>query len=137
MFQPFITCLYCYRIAVCLYVGKVICNVLVTAQVHSTGKLLCHSGRYRFKCFHVLLWLILPCPLFFTSMNNVFRYERVMIIDDSNIDRFVAEKVIRQTYFAGEIITMPSAQLALDYLRVITDETSLPGIISLISTCRT
>lgn len=64
-------------------------------------------------------------------MNNIFRYDKVMIIDDSNIDRFVAEKMIRQTYFAEHILTVPSAQLALDYLGVIKDEESLPDIIFL------
>lgn len=54
-----------------------------------------------------------------------------MLIDDSSIDRFIAEKVIRQTYFANEILSMPHARLALDHLATIKDEAMVPNLIFL------
>jgi len=44
------------------------------------------------------------------------KYKKVMVIDDSEIDRYVAEMVMRNFAFAEEVICMESAQDALEYL---------------------
>ncbi|MCD6064339.1 MAG: cheB 1 [Flavipsychrobacter sp.] len=64
-------------------------------------------------------------------MQQPFRYERVLIIDNSELDRFIAEKIIRHANFAREIMHMPSAKLALNYISVIKDAENLPDIILL------
>jgi CheY-like chemotaxis protein len=59
------------------------------------------------------------------------RYKRVMIIDDSPIDRYIAEKMIKKNAFADDTIAMASAVQALDYLKGIKDQTQLPTLIFL------
>ena len=60
--------------------------------------------------------------------NNV---KRAMIIDDCEIDRFLAQKIIILCDFAGHILTMNSAHEALKYLNNNVDESKLPEIIFL------
>lgn len=43
-------------------------------------------------------------------------YKRVMIVDDTYVDRYVAERVIKKYSFAEDIISVESALDALDYL---------------------
>jgi CheY-like chemotaxis protein len=57
-------------------------------------------------------------------------YKKVMVIDDSFLDRFVAEKVIKNVSFAGEVTTAESAQEGLDKLLSQADN-GLPEIIFL------
>ena len=49
-------------------------------------------------------------------------YKKVMVIDDSQIDRFVAEYNLRKYLFAEEIILQNSAKGALEYLKARTDK---------------
>jgi len=44
-------------------------------------------------------------------------YKKVMVIDDSQIDRFVAEYNLRKYLFAEEIVLQNSAKGALEYLQ--------------------
>jgi len=56
----------------------------------------------------------------------------VLLIDDNEIDNFVAKKVIEKSGFAEKVITVQSAKNALDYLN--TENSSkdlLPDIIFL------
>jgi len=48
--------------------------------------------------------------------NKIFNYRRVMIIDDSKIDRLLVELNIKRYDFAEEIISKESAKSALQYL---------------------
>ncbi|MDN5212649.1 response regulator [Fulvivirgaceae bacterium BMA12] len=57
--------------------------------------------------------------------------KRAMIIDDCEIDRFLAQKIIILCDFAGHILTMNSAPEALKYLNNNLDEDKLPEIIFL------
>lgn len=54
-----------------------------------------------------------------------------MVVDDSEIDRYVAVKLMERNSFAEEIITMPSAIDALGYLNAIVDTSMLPELIFL------
>ena len=59
-------------------------------------------------------------------------YNRVMVIDDNAIDRYIAEVSIIKHQFAAEVITKESAVDALDYLTLnATQPTNLPTIIFL------
>ena len=54
-----------------------------------------------------------------------------MVIDDSRIDRFVAERVIKRSFFAQEVLLMESAILALEYLQGLENTDELPEVIFL------
>ncbi len=54
-----------------------------------------------------------------------------MVIDDSRIDRFVAERIIKRSFFAEEVLLMESAISALDYLQAIENIGDLPEVIFL------
>ena len=44
-------------------------------------------------------------------------YKRVMLIDDSEVDRYIGSRNITKYSFSEEVITQPSARSALDYLQ--------------------
>lgn len=43
-------------------------------------------------------------------------YKKVMVIDDNQIDLYIAKVSITKNAFAEEVISMPSAASALEYL---------------------
>ena len=49
-------------------------------------------------------------------------YKKVMVVDDSQIDRFVAEYNLKKYLFAEEIILQNSAKGALEYLQARMDK---------------
>ena len=60
------------------------------------------------------------------------KYNLVLLIDDNEIDNFVAKKIIEKSGFAEKVITVQSAKNALEYLN--TENSSkdeLPDIIFL------
>jgi CheY-like chemotaxis protein len=59
-------------------------------------------------------------------------YQKIMIIDDSKIDRYVVEMVIRKTNFALEVIQMESGFEAVNFFTAQGTATDkLPGLILL------
>lgn len=48
--------------------------------------------------------------------SNNFNFEKVMVVDDAEIDRFLAKKVLTKHAFAREVLPLESAVNALDYL---------------------
>jgi CheY-like chemotaxis protein len=59
-------------------------------------------------------------------------YNEIMIIDDSNIDRFLMEVVIKNISFTGRITSFNSADKALEHLRSLGTEPGLfPDVILL------
>jgi CheY-like chemotaxis protein len=50
-------------------------------------------------------------------MNSEFRYQRVMIIDDNELDNFINKKLIESEHFAAEVQTYLSAAEALATLK--------------------
>ena len=54
-----------------------------------------------------------------------------MVIDDTYIDRYVAEKNIKKFHFAEEVIVMESAISALNYLENILNPDLVPQLIFL------
>jgi CheY-like chemotaxis protein len=60
------------------------------------------------------------------------KYNTILLIDDNEIDNFVAKKIIEKSGFADNVITVQSGRSALNYLE--TNDTSkniLPDIIVL------
>jgi len=51
-----------------------------------------------------------------TDGKGTFRFKKVMVIDDTYMDRFLAEKVIKKYSFAEHIVICSSAPDALSYL---------------------
>ena len=66
-----------------------------------------------------------------TETNNSFKHHRAMVIDDSRIDRFVADRIIKRSFFAEEVLLMESAISALEYLQSIENGEELPEVIFL------
>lgn len=48
--------------------------------------------------------------------SNNFNFDKVMVVDDAEIDRFLAKKVLTKCAFAREVLPLESAMNALDYL---------------------
>ena len=66
-----------------------------------------------------------------TEPTNTYKHQRVMVIDDSRIDRFVADRIIKRSFFAQEVLLMESAIAALEYLSAIENTEELPEVIFL------
>ena len=59
-------------------------------------------------------------------------YKKVMVIDDTHVDRFIAERNIKKYGFAEEVIVKESATSALEYLGSCAGNTEqLPDLIFL------
>jgi CheY-like chemotaxis protein len=60
------------------------------------------------------------------------KFEIVLLVDDSDIDNFINERMITTSHFAGKVIVKNSAQAALDFLKDhADDEKQLPQVIFL------
>lgn len=59
-------------------------------------------------------------------------FKKVMVIDDTLVDRYIAEKLVKRFAFAGEVMLIEFAQDALDYLSQRAENTGeLPDVIFL------
>lgn len=58
-------------------------------------------------------------------------YKKVLIIDDTEVDRFIARRVFKKYNFANEVICMDSAQAGLEYLQQLNETDELPQVIFL------
>jgi CheY-like chemotaxis protein len=64
--------------------------------------------------------------------NKPCLYRKVMVIDDSQIDRYVASYNIKRYAFAEEIIELESAKAALEYIKASLEQPeNLPELIFL------
>ena len=63
---------------------------------------------------------------------NTFACQKLLIIDDAEIDRYVAERLVKKHCFAQEVLTLASATEALQYLNTVSDDANdLPQLIFL------
>jgi len=63
---------------------------------------------------------------------NLYRFSKAMIIDDSATDRYIAEYYLRKFFIAAFVIAQSSAIEALEYLKEFADNPDeLPEIIFL------
>jgi CheY-like chemotaxis protein len=61
-----------------------------------------------------------------------YKFDRVLLIDDNDIDNFINERLITTSGFSKAVIVRNSAQAALDYLTSISsDANKLPQVIFL------
>jgi CheY-like chemotaxis protein len=61
-----------------------------------------------------------------------FKYNRVLIVDDSEIDSFINKKLLSKAHFAKEIVEKLSGSAALDFLKnSAVKEAELPEVIFL------
>src|SRR5437870_5432210 len=59
-------------------------------------------------------------------------YKKVMVIDDTEVDRYIATRSIQRCAFANEVIEMESAKAALEYLETFAGQPDeLPELIFL------
>jgi CheY-like chemotaxis protein len=62
----------------------------------------------------------------------ITRYKKIMVIDDTHLDRFVAERLLTKNAVAEEVVCLESAQHGLDYLNdCILNNDPLPDLILL------
>jgi CheY-like chemotaxis protein len=61
-----------------------------------------------------------------------YKYKNVMVVDDNQIDLYIAEMVMMTTRFAEKVICVSSAKEALDYLKPLYENPGeLPNLIFL------
>ena len=61
-----------------------------------------------------------------------YRYQKVLLVDDNEIDNFINERIISSSGFAKEVIVKNSSDTAIDFLKENSAHTaSLPRIIFL------
>ena len=48
---------------------------------------------------------------------NTFKFERVLLIDDNDIDNFINERMITTTNFGRTVVVKTSSEAAIEYLR--------------------
>ena len=66
------------------------------------------------------------------STDKPFKFSRVLLVDDNDIDNFINERMITTSHFAPGVVVRNSAQNALDYLREIGEDAArLPEVIFL------
>ncbi len=65
------------------------------------------------------------------DLSAIGEFKKIMVIDDSKMDRFIAEVLIKRTLIVGELIIKESATGALEYLETINVPNSFPDIIFL------
>ena len=56
------------------------------------------------------------------KLNKNSQYKRVMVIDDTHVDRYIAQQNIRKCAFADEVILMESAGEAIAYLKSLPEK---------------
>ncbi|REJ80542.1 MAG: response regulator [Bacteroidetes bacterium] len=65
-------------------------------------------------------------------MAEIKKLKLVMIVDDNEIDRYIAKRVILKNNFAEKVLEMDSAMTAIDYFKKINiSEDNLPDLIFL------
>src|SRR6266851_2888655 len=66
------------------------------------------------------------------KLNGKYVYKKVLVIEDNQIDSYVASFNIKKNSFAEEVIVMESAEAALNYLKDLADTPDdLPQLIFL------
>jgi CheY-like chemotaxis protein len=64
------------------------------------------------------------------SEDKKFKFDRVLLIDDNDIDNFINERMITTSYFSNQVIVKNSGESALQYLKDNSDK-DLPQVIFL------
>ena len=59
------------------------------------------------------------------------KYNKVLLIDDNEIDNFINERMITSSHFSNTVDVKNSSDSALDYLRNLNEQSEIPEIIFL------
>jgi len=59
------------------------------------------------------------------------KFQRVLLVDDNDIDNFINERMITTTNFAHAVVVKSTADAALEYLKKTADGDQLPQVIFL------
>jgi CheY-like chemotaxis protein len=62
---------------------------------------------------------------------KTYRFNRVLVIDDVEIDRYIAHRVLTHSAFAKEVLSFEDGLSALCYLRPLSNKEELPDMILL------
>ncbi|MES2701273.1 MAG: response regulator [Bacteroidota bacterium] len=65
------------------------------------------------------------------KMDSDFKYKRVMVVEDSEVDRYIAAKLLQKNRIGEDVICMPTATDALCYLRSRENAGKMPEFILL------
>ncbi len=64
--------------------------------------------------------------------DKTYKFDRVLLIDDNDIDNFINERMITTNFFSNRVIVKNSGEAALNYLRENAEsDVNLPQIIFL------
>ncbi len=64
--------------------------------------------------------------------DKTYKFDRVLLIDDNDIDNFINERMITTNFFSNRVIVKNSGESALNYLKENSgEEANLPQIIFL------
>ena len=64
--------------------------------------------------------------------DQTFKFDRVLLIDDNDIDNFINERMITTNYFSSQVIVKNSGEAALQFLRENVDkDNNLPQVVFL------
>ena len=64
--------------------------------------------------------------------DNTYKFDRVLLIDDNDIDNFINERMITTNFFSNRVIVKNSGESALNYLKENAGEdANLPQVIFL------
>ena len=64
--------------------------------------------------------------------DKTYKFDRVLLIDDNDIDNFINERMITTNFFSNQVIVKNSGESALQYLRENAEnDNNLPQIIFL------
>jgi CheY-like chemotaxis protein len=63
--------------------------------------------------------------------DNSFKFDRVLLIDDNDIDNFINERMITTNHFSKQVIVKNSGEAALQFLKDNADKEDLPKVIFL------
>ena len=61
----------------------------------------------------------------------MYTYRKIMVVDDSDVDRFIINRLVTICSFAEEIVLVGSANEAVNYLVNIADPDEIPSLIFL------
>ena len=78
-----------------------------------------------------LITTILAQKVYMKTEGNSYKFDRVLLIDDNDIDNFINERMITTNHFSKAVTVKNSGEAALQFLRDNTDKDILPEVIFL------
>ncbi|HCN84872.1 MAG TPA: response regulator [Sphingobacteriaceae bacterium] len=65
-------------------------------------------------------------------MSESYKYETVLLVDDSHIDSMISSKILKSSHYAERVLIIPSPQKAIDFIREsVLFQTDIPEVLFL------